>query len=511
MILQIKQRSTARQITYAETTVEVRMKLAALVLTIALSFTLILLAPDPFGWVFNSGLAGLWSCFAVGSVTAIRRLTLSRARFVRAVGYLLGAVAGVAVVIIAIGWSDYHRIAFRRPDAAAWTADMKQLIADVDKLPAGLAARAKTSMVPELERLEQSLPTLDDDQREARLTRAIAALRDGHSVAFPYFPATSFALVPLQIRWFGDGLFITAAPGNLRSLIGQQVTSIAGLAPEQALDAMRPYISADNDSATRVRSTYYMLSPRLWNATGHANDPEQLQLAVQSSQGSQTIELATVSRWRYLWWILQPRQWIVAPKPSPTAAPSYEWRRDNFWIRPMPDAGALYVAFRAVRPNGGETLTAFGSRILDTARSISAQKIIIDVRENSGGDNTLFRGMIKALQGSEFNTKGRLILLTGGGTFSAATNFVSAMERDTKATLIGEPTGSGPNHFGDAQPRTLSRTGIVVFLSTRYHQFGAPDDVRVAHDPEVIVRTSSVEFFTGRDPVLEAALRYQQR
>jgi hypothetical protein len=366
-------------------------------------------------------------------------------------------------------------------------------------------------MAPELVNLERDLTSLNDDQRHARLTRAIASLGDGHSVAFPYFPATSFSLVPLRLRWFGDGLFVTAAPARLQDLIGQQVTGIAGLGAEQALEAMRPYIAADNDSAARVRSTYYMLSPRFWNAIGYPTDPDRLRLVLRSRQGAHTVELSTVSRWRYLWWVLQPRQWLIAPRPSPLSAPFFEWRRDNFWITPMPDRGGVYVAFRAVKPNGKETLTAFGARILNTTRSTGAERIVIDVRENGGGDNTLFRGMIGALRESEFNVKGRLILLTGGETFSAATNFVSAMERETAVTLIGEPTGSGPNHFGDSQPKSLPRTGIVVFLSTRHHQFGKPGDARTAHEPEIAVATSSTDFFAGRDPVLEAALRYRPR
>lgn len=485
------------------------MKLIALFLLVLVSAAITVSASDPFGWVFGCGLFGVGAGLVIGWAAIVRRLIRSRGAFGRALGYLLATATGVALLVIAVGWGDYRRIAFRRADAGAWAADIKTLLTDVERLPPGLAATARRTMAPELIGLERDLDALNDDQRQARLTRAIASLRDGHSMAFPYFPSTSFSLVPLQLRWFSDGLFITAAPASRRQLVGQRVVRIAGLPVEEALNAVRPYVAADNDTAIRTRSTYYMLSPRFWSAIGHPTDPDRLQFGLQSSGQEHIAELSTVSRWRYLWWVFEPRRWIRPPRLSPNAAPSFEWRRDNFWITPMPERGAVYVALRAVQPNGKETLTAFATRILTTARSSGAQRIVIDVRENGGGDNTLFRGMIKALRESEFNVKGRLMLLIGGGTFSAATNFVSAMERDTAVTLVGEPTGSGPNHFGDSQPTRLPRTGIMVFLSTRYHQFGAADDDRVAHDPEVTVTTSAADYFAGRDPVLEAALGYQ--
>ena len=133
-------------------------------------------------------------------------------------------------------------------------------------------------------------------------------------------------------------------------------------------------------------------------------------------------------------------------------------------------------------------------------------KLVIDVRENAGGDNTRLPPFVEALRASEFNRPDGLYVLIGPATFSAATNFVSLIEARTEATLIGSPTGSGPNHHGDSDHYVLPRTRIVVFLSTRWHEFGSPEDTRRSHRPHVEVPDFAADYFSGRDAALEAAL-----
>ena len=80
------------------------------------------------------------------------------------------------------------------------------------------------------------------------------------------------------------------------------------------------------------------------------------------------------------------------------------------------------------------------------------------------------------------------------------------MERHTRTILVGAPTGSGPNHYGDPNVVVLPRTGVAVLLSSRRHQFGDEADLRTTHEPEWPVRITSADYFSGKDPVLDAAL-----
>jgi len=466
-------------------------------------------APDPFGWWFNIGLiATICGVFGLPVLLA-RRLRRSPRPWRRALGAILAALLLILVALSGVLWSDYHRVMFRRPSVEAWRGDLRDLQEALKRLPAGLRERAQGCAIPELTALRIALPLLDNDARHARLIRAIACLNDGHSIDYPFFPAADFAPVPLQIRYFDDGWFVTHAATAQSRLVGLQVIRIAGFPVEDAYRAMRPYVSADNESSARVHAPAYMISPRLWTAIGVGTSAAVLDLDLAAASGGrQHVRLAATARLRYLWWYLQPRDWLFPPRPPTGSPPSAEWKRDPWWLTQMTERHAIYVAFRGVRNRDGETLTAFGARLVGTARMMHASRIVIDVRNNSGGDNTLFHGFVAAIAASEYNASGRLFVLIDGGTFSAATNFVTTMERQTRAILVGQPTGSGPNHFGDAEMLELRRTHIAIQLSTRRHQFGDPADVRSAHEPQVAVRLTSRDYFLGRDAILEAALNW---
>jgi C-terminal processing protease CtpA/Prc len=137
-----------------------------------------------------------------------------------------------------------------------------------------------------------------------------------------------------------------------------------------------------------------------------------------------------------------------------------------------------------------------------------ARRIIIDLRTNGGGDETVAWPLIKALEKSErFSEEGDIIALTSRYTFSSAMSNSEQFRSWAGAVLIGEPTGGKPNHFGQLNSFTLPNSGLTVSHSTRWFQKveGDPDAVH----PDVRIDVGSSDLFSGNDPVFDAALNYQ--
>ena len=98
------------------------------------------------------------------------------------------------------------------------------------------------------------------------------------------------------------------------------------------------------------------------------------------------------------------------------------------------------------------------------------------------------------------------MVLDSRHTFSAAANFVTVMEqRATHVTFAGEPTGGSLNNFGDVQRFDLPRTRYGIAVPTIYWEY-APGDPRLAIAPHLPVALTSDDYFSLRDPVLEAVL-----
>jgi C-terminal processing protease CtpA/Prc len=148
-------------------------------------------------------------------------------------------------------------------------------------------------------------------------------------------------------------------------------------------------------------------------------------------------------------------------------------------------------------------------RVLRLARQRKVRRVVVDVRLNPGGDNHTYAPLFSALRSKAVNRPGRLVVLISRSTFSAAANFITDLERRTRAVFVGETSGGAPNLYGDATGVDLPVAGVNVNIATRYWQKSFAADTRVGIQPKVRVRLSSTAFFRGGDPVLAAALAYR--
>jgi hypothetical protein len=105
----------------------------------------------------------------------------------------------------------------------------------------------------------------------------------------------------------------------------------------------------------------------------------------------------------------------------------------------------------------------------------------------------------------------RIFVITDGGTFSAAQNFVNRMERWTNAVFVGEPAGSRLNFVGETSEVILPYSGLRLSISNRYWQDSDPGDDRPWVYPDVPAPVTGADYFANRDPALQAIFAIIER
>ena len=177
-------------------------------------------------------------------------------------------------------------------------------------------------------------------------------------------------------------------------------------------------------------------------------------------------------------------------------------RGRELWMTTIRGGRGVYVGYNAVTV----PTSAAAARLARLVRSPRVRRVVVDLRFNGGGDNTTYGPLLGALDSPRVNRRGRLYLLIGRATFSAAGNFVTDVERETRAISIGEPTGGGLNIYSEATDFVLPSTGWDVRIAAGYVQRGTATDRRLTNRPDVPIALTSADFFAGRDPLLERAL-----
>jgi tetratricopeptide (TPR) repeat protein len=369
-------------------------------------------------------------------------------------------------------------------------------------------------------RLHGRIPELGYPQVLVGFMQIVALLGpgDGHS-RVRLEPPFVGALYPLRLWWFSDGLYVRSASPEFVNLVGKRVLWIGGSKVDEAAERLRAVAAGDNAFHQRLNIPALMLMPEVMWGVGIAEEPDRLNMVVEDALGGQSSAVLTPSALpegaHQLPNIGHDPLRLGAPADWPTmwapgeAAPLYLRDPENwYWDRYLPEAGTQYVQFNLVGDKeDGESVDAFIERVLEAAERNGAERLVLDIRFNGGGNNFLARPIWHRLVGSDrWNQPGRLFVITGRHTFSAAQNLATILDEHTSAVFVGEPTGGSPNHYGDARAFRLPNSQLRVSVSTLYWQDGMPWDDRPWVPPDLAAELSAEDLHQNRDPALDAIL-----
>jgi hypothetical protein len=332
------------------------------------------------------------------------------------------------------------------------------------------------------EKLERRIDQLTPDEQLVELMRLTALLgeRDGHSGIFPLDETHDRTphLYPIRLYEFSDGLFVVDAIDH-PELVGARLVSIGGHPVDEIMAAVRPLVPADNEWSLKARLPQYLVSAEVLRGLGYASAEFAFDRLAATLEPVEAGEYATAFPD-----LFHP----MVPQGLPHAMADQ--------VVEMLDGGR--VVYAAYNVTLGET-TDFADDIGRRARR--AQRVVIDLRNNPGGNNGTYPPLLEALKPLD------VVALIGRTTFSAAANFITELERTGDVLFVGEPSGGAPNQYGDPVAVPLPATGWTAHIAGVYWEKSTPDDSRLAIVPEIPVELSSEDFFADRDPVLSTALR----
>lgn len=389
--------------------------------------------------------------------------------------------------------------------AAQWQADLRFLTERMVRQHPNAFRRIKQAdFDTAVNDLYERIPSLSENEIIVGFMRIVAMVRDGHTVFFPHGYFRS-GLIPLRFYLFRDGLFVRSAAPKYGEVVGGKVLRFGDLPADEVIRRVSELAFSDNEMGQKEIGPMLLSFPEVLEGLKITGVGQPLKLTLQLGAQQKTVELTADPT-------LAPPQvatadWISAD--AGTAKPLYlRHAGELFWFEDDREHKLLYIQQNAVQNKPDETLTDFYRRALEFANANPVEKLVIDLRNNGGGNNGLNRPPVIALIKSKWDVPGKLFVITGRATFSAAQNFVNEFEKYTTAIFVGEPTAAHPNAYGDNRPITLPNSKIDARVSTLYWQDMDPRDERIWTAPQIAAEVSSEDFRLGRDPVLQAVIDY---
>jgi hypothetical protein len=101
---------------------------------------------------------------------------------------------------------------------------------------------------------------------------------------------------------------------------------------------------------------------------------------------------------------------------------------------------SVYVRLVQLRGEGGEPVHAFLRRVLETADSTGAQRLVVDLRSITGSDARLLVPLIKGVVTRDrFVRGGGLYVIVGPSSFSPAQNAAALLRRYAHPIFVEKP------------------------------------------------------------------------
>jgi hypothetical protein len=109
--------------------------------------------------------------------------------------------------------------------------------------------------------------------------------------------------------------------------------------------------------------------------------------------------------------------------------------------------GTVYVTLARVRSEeqGDEPIHAFIQRMVESADSAGARRLVIDLRSVTGSDARLLVPLIRGIVTRDrFVREGALYIVVGPNSFSARQNAAMLLRQYAHPIFVGPPPASGP-------------------------------------------------------------------
>ncbi len=420
----------------------------------------------------------------------------------------------VAAALLFLTVHEAHAQSMAPLDTAGvrrWREDLSVLRTEMPARHANLFhAMTHAQFDSALQSIDQRLPRLARHQVIVELQKLDALVGDGHSNVSPWRDSSAvFHQLPVALYWFEDGVFVRGATEAHAALLGARVVGIGSVSIEEALERVRPLISHDNRMGIRAWAPILLTMPEVLHAVGLAADPARAKFRLVTPKGRREVSLSAAGPFPMLTgdtdltWMTRPG-WVDARDHAPPSL----WLsdpRNKYWYRYLPEKRSLYCQLNAIQQKPEDSLRVFFTRALAAAESSGAERFILDLRLNGGGDGYWNRDIVRSLIKSRYDAPGKLVVITGRRTWSAAQMLINHLENFADVVFVGEPSASRGNVYGDSKKIVLPNSRVTVRVSSLYWQQSDPRDTREFIDVNVPAPLRFADYAAGRDPALDAA------
>jgi len=342
----------------------------------------------------------------------------------------------------------------QRLSKADYLADLQYLKDTLPKRHINLYAKIpKADFDKKINEIGSRLSSPDYETFTVELFKLVVAIGDEHTHIEPVFTK----IAPVRFSKFTEGIYVTATDSTDADILLYKLTGVNGHPIADVISRFKEIIQSENPSFFDSRFLHFINNPAMLKGLQLSSSIDEtsfdlaspggktIKRVIKSVNGNDAANLTLVSKSKQL------------SKP-----------RGNYWYTYDPQSGTLYFNYNNCQEQDGRPFAKFNDSLFNVIDKNQPKRLIVDLRDNDGGNSGVLTPFIERITKSYLNTHGKFFVLIGKQTFSSALMNAVDFKRNTNAILLGQPTSGTVNHYGEVRGFNLPHTKIAIGYSTHY-------------------------------------------
>lgn len=347
----------------------------------------------------------------------------------------------------------------------------------------------------EIDDLEEKICDLNDEEITDGIYKITASIGDAHTNAYSRYNGR----FPVQFYYFGNDIYLINTTEKYDQVLNYKLKKINGMEIEHVENLLKPLIPHENEANIKKLLPTFLSRPDILKGVSITDSLDKVDFELEDSNGNEhNIEIEAVNDDNDLNWIVEKND---------SSYPLYRQNSGlNYWYKYLEEEKAVYFKYNlCIEDEDIGTIKDMTDEIFNLIDSGKADKLIIDVRNNSGGSDGYLNELIEGIKARNINNPDKLFVIIGRETFSSAIIEAARLDEETNATLVGEMTSGKPNHYGSAGNFKLPNSKISIRYSTKYINIFKNQGNSLM--PDVLKEVSIDDYINKKDPVLDYILQ----
>ncbi|USD21942.1 S41 family peptidase [Microbulbifer variabilis] len=403
-------------------------------------------------------------------------------------------------LIIYLLFFSYKAYTLETEEVSLWKEDIQQLqkLIEIHHIDPFVNID-KYEFYEQIHNLLKSLPDMNEAEVEVGIMRLMRSIGDGHT--FYNMMSGPHRHYPFRFKYFVDKLKVVDSIAKYSFLQGAELTAVNGYSIPKLEQQLAPFVNyVDNPYSFRFSFSLHITLAKFLYGTGISDGQDEVTYQFLKDGRSISMKVHSVPMEKFGG--LNTQYPVLVPDIN-----YFNIDLSGIRLALLGKYDAVYVDFDSY-PDFSD-LQEQCENIVDIIRGSRVQNLVIDFRDNHGGDFYVGLALSSCIQNlDQFDWRNGIYVMIDEGTQSAAMSNAAQYQQILNANLVGTPTGADPNIASETNRFKLKNSKREISIAKRYYRFiQSPTD---ALYPDFPMTTSWRDYKQGRDGALLQLLNHIQ-